>query len=82
MDLVTYQIKVQGQLDERWSEWFNGMTVTSESASDGTRITTLTGAVDQAALHGILARIRDLSLELISVVRTGDRASSGWDAGL
>ena len=51
-----YQIKVQGGLDEGWSDWFSGMTVTFESG-----ITTLTGAVtDQAALRGILSRIWDL----------------------
>ena len=61
--LATYQIKLQGQLDEKWSDWFNGMTITSERG-----ITTLTGAVvDQSALHGILAKIRNLNLTLISV---------------
>jgi hypothetical protein len=60
-----YRIKVRGRLDERWSDWFNGMTITSERG-----ITTLTGAVvDQSALHGILAKIRNLNLTLISVTR-------------
>jgi hypothetical protein len=57
-----YRIKVRGRLDERWSDWFNGMTIASERG-----ITTLTGAVDQAALHGILSKIRNLNLTLISV---------------
>lgn len=62
---AVYQIKVQGKLDEKWSDWFNGMTVTFESD-----ITTLTGAVvDQAALRGILDKIWDLNLTLISVNR-------------
>ncbi len=54
-----YQIKIKGHLDERWADWFEGMTFTHES--DGT--TTLHGPViDQAALHGILNGIRDLGL--------------------
>jgi len=61
---VMYQIKVRGQLDEKWSEWFSGMTVTFDSD-----ITTLTGPVaDQAALRGILSKIWDLNLTLISVI--------------
>ena len=60
-----YQIKMQGKLDEKWSDWFNEMTVTLESD-----ITTLTGAVvDQAALRGILDKVWDLNLTLISVNR-------------
>jgi hypothetical protein len=57
-----YRIKVRGRLDQRWADWFNGMTITSEKG-----ITTLAGAVDQAALHGILSKIRNLNLTLISV---------------
>ena len=65
---VTYQIKVQGRLDECWSDWFNGMTMTFESGSGGSTITTLTGAVaDQAALLGILVKIGYLNLTLLSV---------------
>jgi len=61
---MVYSIKIKGQLDESWSEWFDGLTVTI--ADDG--YTTLSGPLpDQAALHGILARIRDLSLQLISL---------------
>ena len=59
-----YQIQVEGALDRSWSDWFNGMAVTFEEG-----LTTLTGAVDQSALHGILARIRDLNMKLISVIR-------------
>ena len=68
-DQDVYQIKVKGVLDEKWSDWFNGMTMTFENASDGSPITTLTGAVDQAALHGLLNKIRNLNLDLISVCR-------------
>jgi hypothetical protein len=64
-ETVTYQIKVQGELDEKWAEWFSGMTITSEGD-----ITTLTGAVaDQSALRGILDRIWNLNLTLVSVAR-------------
>ncbi|OQY18769.1 MAG: hypothetical protein B6I34_10300 [Anaerolineaceae bacterium 4572_32.1] len=60
-----YRIRVEGKLDEGWSDWFDGMTVTFESDT-----TTLTGTVaDQAALRGILTKIWDLNLTLISVKR-------------
>ncbi len=69
---MTYQIQVEGKLDEGWSEWFRDMTVTFERASDGSPITTLTGPVaDQAALRGILNRIWDLHLTVLSVTRGG-----------
>jgi hypothetical protein len=61
---VRYCIRVKGHLGPQWSEWFDRMTVTLQA--DGT--TTLSGPiVDQAALHGMLVRVRDLGLELISV---------------
>ncbi|GAA1572290.1 MULTISPECIES: hypothetical protein [Kribbella] len=60
-----YELRVAGRIDPRWSGWFADFTVIAEP--DGT--TTLRGAVtDQSALHGVLARIRDLGLTLISVV--------------
>ncbi len=63
-----YQIKLQGKLDASWSDWFDGMTLTFENRDDESPVTTLTGAVvDQAALHGLLSRISDLNLTLISV---------------
>ncbi len=63
-----YEIRVEGRLDANWSDWFDGMRVTPERGD--ARVTILTGAVvDQAALHGILTRIRDLNLVLISVSR-------------
>ena len=63
-----YQLKVQGRLREGWSDWFDDMTVNIEQIAGGPTITTLTGIVqDQAALHGLLNRIRDLSIPLLSV---------------
>jgi hypothetical protein len=65
-----YQIRVQGRLDASWSDWFDGMTLTFEKRGDDSPVTTLTGAVmDQAALHGLLSKISDLNLTLISVTR-------------
>lgn len=60
-----YQIKVKGRLGSQWTDWFEGMTIASEGS-----MTTITGKVaDQAALHGLLIRVRDLGLPLISVER-------------
>ena len=62
---AVYQIQVRGKLDKSWSDWLSGMTITSESG-----ITTLTGPVaDQAALRGLLSKIWDLNLTLVSVTR-------------
>ena len=64
---ASYQIKVPGHLDQSWSEWVGVMTVTVESEANGPPVTTLTGAVDQAALQGLLRRLYSLGLPLISV---------------
>ena len=59
-----YQLRVAGRLDQHWSAWFGGLTLTHQD--DGS--TSLTGTVtDQAELHGLLAKIRDLGVTLISV---------------
>jgi hypothetical protein len=59
-----YEIRIGGHLDQRWSAWFGNLALTHES--DGT--TRLSGAVaDQAALHGLLAKVRDLGVVLLSV---------------
>ena len=61
-----YEIRLTGHLDARWAAWFDGLTVRHES--DGT--TVISGQVaDQAALHGLLQRVRDLGLPLVSVTR-------------
>ena len=61
-----YEIRLQGRLDRRWSTWFDGFTLSTDE--DGT--TTLRGPIaDQAALHGVLARVRDIGVPLISLLR-------------
>lgn len=61
-----YEIRLAGRLDTRWATWFDGLTVSD--AADGT--TLIAGPVtDQAALHGLLQRVRDLGLPLVSVTR-------------
>jgi hypothetical protein len=64
----TYEITVPGHLDESWTEWDGKMTVTVEYDDDDTPVTALTGAADQAALHGLLRRLYSLGLPLISVI--------------
>ena len=64
----TYRFRVRGHLDDSWSDWFGGLTLRRHE--DGT--TVLVGQVaDQAALHGVLNRIRDLGIPIISVQRVG-----------
>ena len=63
-----YEIRVKGELDLRWSDWFDGFTIAPVSEGE----TLLSGAVaDQAALYGVLHKIRDLGLPLLSVQRLG-----------
>jgi hypothetical protein len=61
-----YEIRVNGVLDRRWSAWFDGLDVSSDERGQ----TTIAGpVVDQAALHGLLIKVRDLGLELLEVRR-------------
>jgi hypothetical protein len=61
-----YEIRIKGHLDDRWDDWFGRLTITLEDNGD----TLLTGpVVDQAALHGLLRKVRDLGMPLISVNR-------------
>jgi hypothetical protein len=66
-----YEIRVEGALDARWAEWFGGLAI--DSQGDG--VTVMSGlVVDQAALHALLTRVRDLGLVLVSVNRLPARA--------
>ena len=59
-----YRIKIKGQLDSRWQDWFDGLTITP---TDDDNIILSGDIVDQAALHGIFAKIRNLGLTIVSV---------------
>jgi hypothetical protein len=75
---ASYRITVQGRLDPGWAEWFDGLTVTVAADETGAVCTCLTGPVfDQGALHGLLARVRDLGLPLLEV----RRLEAGLDSG-
>ena len=61
-----YEIRIKGHLDNRWANWFDGLTITALDNGE----TLLTGmVVDQAALHGLLRKVRDLAMPLLSVTR-------------
>ena len=63
---TVYQIRIKGHLGAQWTDWFGSLTLTLEDNGD----TLLTGPmVDQAALHGLLRKVRDLSIPLLSVIR-------------
>jgi hypothetical protein len=65
---LIYEIRVQGHLGRQWTDWFGGLSVTLEDNGE----TRLTGAVvDQAALYGLLKKVRDLGLPLLAVNRVG-----------
>jgi hypothetical protein len=65
-DLPLYEIRLKGHLDAQWMTWFDGLTITLEENGD----TLLSGPVaDQAVLHGLLKKVRDLGMPLVSVVQ-------------
>ena len=67
-DAGWYEIRLKGHLDARWVAWFDGMSLTSESGG----ITLIHGrVVDQAALHGLLQKVRDVGLSLVSITQVG-----------
>lgn len=71
-----YEIRLKGHLDNRWADWFGGLTITLEDNGQ----TLLTGPVaDQAALYGLLKRVRDLGLPLVSVVPVEPAQSASSD---
>ncbi len=71
--MIVYEIRVKGHLDPHWSAWFNGLTISCEA--DGS--TLLRGLLpDEAALHGVLMKIRDLALPLLAVNRVATGGSS------
>ncbi len=73
---VVYQIRVKGHLGRQWTEWFGGLNITMEEDGE----TLLTGpVVDQAAIHGLLKKVRDLGLPLISVNRVEPKQTDAAD---
>ena len=67
---TTYQIRIQGWIGPHWADWFGGLAMTYEGTEDDSLLTVLAGPVaDQAALRGILSRLWDLNLTLLSVSR-------------
>ena len=73
-ELGQYEIRLKGHLEVRWAAWFGGVSLTQES--DGT--TVIRGPViDQAALHGLLSKVRDLGLPLIAVTRVDPKQMKG-----
>jgi hypothetical protein len=71
-----YQIRIKGHLGQQWTDWFEGLTITLEENGD----TLLTGpVVDDTALHGLLKKVRDLGMPLLSVNRVGSDQSDVAD---
>jgi hypothetical protein len=66
--MAAYKIRVKGHLDGRWSEWFDGLEITNLENGEAMLCGDI---VDQAALHGVLAKVRDLGLPLIAVTGVG-----------
>ena len=73
---LIYQIRVQGHLDRKWADWFSGLSITLLDNGE----TLLTGLVlDQAALHGLLKKVRDVGLPLVAVIRLEPEQVDGPD---
>ena len=71
-----YEIRIKGHLDDKWADWFEGLTITRADNGE----TLLRGSVvDQAALHGVLRKVRDLGLPLLSVVQVERKPANGPD---
>ena len=75
-ELGQYEIRLKGHLEPRWVAWFDGLSLTQES--DGT--TVIRGEViDEAALHGLLSKVRDLGLPLVAVTQLNPKHSKGTE---
>jgi len=73
---MVYQIRIKGHLGRQWTDWFEGLTITQEENGD----TLLTGpVVDQAALYGLLRKVRDLGMPLLSVICIEPGQTDGSD---
>ena len=73
---LIYQIRIKGHLDRKWADWFCGLSITSLENGE----TLLTGLVlDQAMLHGLLRKVRDVSLPLVAVIRIEPEQVDGPD---
>jgi hypothetical protein len=68
-EAARYEIKVPGHLDDTWSDWAGGMTISVVSEGGDPPVTTLTGTIDQAALQGLLRRLYSIGVPLLSVSR-------------
>ena len=72
----TYEIRIKGHLDDKWADWFDGLSITREDNGE----TLVRGlVVDQAALHGLLRKVRDLGLPLLSVIQVDPKPANGSD---
>jgi hypothetical protein len=77
---ATYQIQVPGELDESLSDWIQGMTIAVESEGEDPPVTTLTGTVDQATSHGLLKKVRNPGVPLLSVNRVESEQADAVDS--
>ena len=74
-----YEIRLKGHLDDKWADWFEGLTITRADNGE----TLLHGqVVDQAALHGVLRQVRDLGLPLLSVIQVERKPANGPDGNM
>src|SRR6516225_9265985 len=74
---LIYQIRIKGHLDRKWADWFSGLSITSLAHGE----TLLTGPVlDQAMLHSLLRKVRDVGLPLVAVIRFEPEQADGPDA--
>ena len=71
-----YEIRIKGHLDDKWADWFEGLTITR---ADNGETLILGPVVDQTELHGVLRKVRDLGLPLLSVMEVGSRQANKPD---